>query len=87
MKVLDARFVTSATDARGIPMLAPLPDAPVVHVAVPRDLEALPHDLRAVWRDVTREALLAYLGRGYEVATFRRGDATTLPHYVLTATA
>ncbi|AHG93617.1 hypothetical protein J421_6082 (plasmid) [Gemmatirosa kalamazoonensis] len=78
-------ILVNPTDDRGVPMLAPLPDAPVVHVAVPRDLEALPYDLRAVWRDVTREALLAYLGRGYEVATFARGDATTLPHYVLAA--
>ena len=68
------------------PALDGLPDAPVVHVAVPRDLESLPNEHRAAWRAVTRDAFLHYLGRGYEVATFDRGSDGAPPHYVLTRT-
>jgi predicted GNAT superfamily acetyltransferase len=75
--------LVNPTDDDGAPTLGELPEAPVVHVAVPRDLDALSADARAAWRDVTRRALTEYLGRGYEVAAFDRGDAQALPHYVL----
>jgi len=76
--------LVNPTDDDGAPALAEqLPEAPVVHVAVPRDLDALSTERRAAWRDVTRRALTGYLGRGYEVAAFDRGDAQALPHYVL----
>jgi predicted GNAT superfamily acetyltransferase len=75
--------LVNPTAADGIPTLGELPDAPVVHVAVPRDLDAISNEHRAHWRDVTRRALTGYLGRGYEVAGFERGDARALPHYVL----
>jgi predicted GNAT superfamily acetyltransferase len=72
-------------DALPLPVhSADLPDAPVVHVAVPRDLEALPNADRTAWRAATREALLHYLARGYRVTAFDRGSDTTLPHYALT---
>jgi predicted GNAT superfamily acetyltransferase len=75
-------------DALPLPVhAAALPDAPVVHVAVPRDLETLPNADRIAWRAATREAFLHYLARGYHVATFDRGSDTTLPHYVLTVGA
>ena len=76
------------TRADGTPGLldGPLPDAPVVHVAVPRDLEALSPEQRARWRAVTREALLGYLDRGYEVVGFQRGGAGELPYYELAPT-
>jgi len=69
----------------GVPVLDGLPDAAVVHIAIPRDVEALPPERRAEWRAVTREAFLAYLARGYEVAGFHRGDRGELPHYELSA--
>jgi predicted GNAT superfamily acetyltransferase len=58
-------------------------DAPLVRIAVPRDLESEPNDLRAVWRQVTREAFASYLARGYEVVGFRRGQGEELPSYEL----
>lgn len=67
----------------GLPTLNGLVDAPVVRIAVPRDLEAEPNERRAVWREVTREAFASYLARGYEVAGFRRGQGDELPSYEL----
>jgi predicted GNAT superfamily acetyltransferase len=71
--------------ADGTPTLlgGPLPDAPVIHVAVPRDLEALPPVRRAQWRAVTREAFLTYLGRGYAVVDFYRASGGEPPCYEL----
>ena len=60
-----------------------LPDDPVVRIAVPRDLEALPPERRAQWRAVTREAFLHYLGRGYEIVDFQRAVAGEPPFYEL----
>ena len=79
--------LVNPVDVHGVPMLARFPDADVVHIAVPRDLESLPDDARVMWRSVTRAAFLHYLGRGYTVATFDRGDTRVLPHYVLTRAA
>ena len=69
----------------GTPTLlaGPLPDAPVVRIAVPRDLEALPLERRAQWRAVTREAFLHYLGRGYEFVDFQRAVGGEPPYYEL----
>jgi predicted GNAT superfamily acetyltransferase len=69
--------------ADGLPGLNGLVDAPVVHIAVPRNLEAEPNERRAVWRDVTREAFASYLARGYEVVGFRRAQGDDLPWYEL----
>jgi predicted GNAT superfamily acetyltransferase len=69
--------------ADGLPALNGLLDAPVVRIAIPRDLEAEPNERRAVWRRVTREAFESYLARGYEVVGFRRGQGDELPSYEL----
>ena len=69
--------------ANGLPALNGLLEAPVVRIAVPRDLESEPNERRAVWRDVTRVAFASYLARGYEVVGFRRGQGDELPSYEL----
>ena len=55
-----------------------LPDAPVVEVEIPDDIDALfAQDARAArrWRDATRRAFVWYLGHGYEVRRFTRDEA------------
>lgn len=50
-----------------------LPDAPVVQVVVPADIQALKEQvptLARAWRSATRRALQHYLGRGYRVSGF-----------------
>lgn len=69
--------------ANGLPALNGLLDAPVVRIAVPRDLESEANESRAVWRQVTRDAFGSYLARGYEVVGFRRGQGDELPSYEL----
>jgi predicted GNAT superfamily acetyltransferase len=69
--------------SNGLPALDGLLDAPLVRIAVPRDLESEPNARRAVWRQVTREAFASYLARGYEVVGFRRGQGDELPAYEL----
>jgi chorismate synthase len=69
--------------ADGRPALNGLLDAPLVRIAVPRDLEAEPNDRRGAWREVTREAFASYLARGYEVIGFQRGQGDDLPSYEL----
>ena len=69
--------------ANGLPTLNGLLDAPLVRIAVPRDLESEHNDRRAVWRQVTREAFASYLARGYEVVGFRRAQGDELPSYEL----
>ena len=69
--------------ANGLPGLNGLLDAPLVRIAVPRDLEVEPTERRAVWRQVTREAFASYLARGYEIIGFRRGHGDELPSYEL----
>jgi chorismate synthase len=67
----------------GLPSLDGLRRAPIVRIAIPRDLEAEPNDRREIWRAVTREAFLTYLQWGYEVVGFRRGEGDELPYYEL----
>jgi predicted GNAT superfamily acetyltransferase len=78
-------LLVNPTRPDGTPGLldAPLPDAPVVHVAVPRDLESLGPGRRAQWRAVTREAFLTYLERGYAVVDFHRAAGDEPPCYEL----
>jgi predicted GNAT superfamily acetyltransferase len=78
-----APAVVDAPDAGGAPVLNGMPDAPLVRVAVPHDVHALPIERRAAWRSATRAAFLEYLGRGYEVVGFRRGEGDELPYYEL----
>ncbi|HJW48055.1 MAG TPA: hypothetical protein VJ726_01410, partial [Candidatus Limnocylindria bacterium] len=76
-------LLVNPTASDGLPALNGLLDAPVVRIAIPRDLEAEPNERRAVWRRVTREAFESYLARGYEVVGFRRGQGDELPSYEL----
>ena len=76
-------LLVNPTAADGLPALNGLIDAPIVRIAIPRDLEAEPNERRAVWRRVTREAFESYLARGYEVVGFRRGQGDELPSYEL----
>ena len=55
----------------------------MVRIAIPRDLETESNERRSVWRQVTRAAFESYLGRGYEVVGFRRGQGEELPSYEL----
>ena len=80
-----AGMLVNPVAADGLPALNGLLDAPVVHIAVPRDVEGEPTERRAVWRLVTREAFASYLARGYHVVGFRRGDGDELPAYELSA--
>jgi predicted GNAT superfamily acetyltransferase len=60
-------------------------DAPEILVAVPLDISeimAASMDLAVAWREATRAALTHYLGRGYEVREFLRGQRTS--NYLLT---
>jgi predicted GNAT superfamily acetyltransferase len=79
--------IVNPTDAAGRPALAALPDAPCVRIAVPHDVQALPLEERLAWRATTRDAFVAYLGRGYRIVAFQRGDdavpARELPYYEL----
>ncbi len=76
-------LLVNPVTANGLPALNGLLDAPLVRIAVPRDLEAEPNDRRALWRQVTREAFAWYLARGYEVVGFRRGQGEELSAYEL----
>src|SRR5687767_8002792 len=78
-----AGLLVNPVAADGLPALNGLVDAPVVRIAVPRDLDAEPNERRAVWREVTREAFVSYLARGYRVVGFQRGEGDELPSYEL----
>jgi len=75
---------------RGAPLIRtasdPLPDAPLVAIAVPPDIQALkqrsPGDALA-WRVSTRRAFEHYLARGYAVTGFARGTGETPSAYRL----
>lgn len=69
---------------------APLPDAPVVLVGIPGDIQQLKHADPAGalgWRTATRRAFEHYLARGYAVTDFVRGSGDTPGAYVLTRDA
>ena len=68
-------------------VVAPLPDAPSVHVPIPHDIEAAlgaSHDAALAWRLATRDAIMHYLALGYRVTAFHRGADRDLPAYELT---
>ena len=67
--------------------VTPFPDAPLVFVPVPSDIESvlLSHpDQALAWRLATRAAVTHYLARGYRVTGFRRNDRG-LPAYELSS--
>jgi predicted GNAT superfamily acetyltransferase len=70
-------------------LIDPLPGGPRVRIQIPHDIElvhALGADTALAWRLATRDAFLHYLDRGYRVARFERGDASSLPTYELQLT-
>ena len=69
--------------ANGEPFVDGYPDAPVIRVAIPHDVDVEPMAQRSAWRATTREALTHYLTRGSDVVGFRRGTAADLPCYEL----
>jgi predicted GNAT superfamily acetyltransferase len=75
--------VVNPPDGDGAPVIGELPDADAVRVAVPHDLLAVAPERRTAWRATTRAAFTTYLGRGYEVTGFQRGDGAELPYYEL----
>ena len=69
-----------------VSLVDPLPDASRVRICVPHDIElvhALGADTALAWRLTTRDAFLHYLGGGYRVVGFDRGDDSTMPTYAL----
>jgi predicted GNAT superfamily acetyltransferase len=81
----DAPRVVMPT-AGNVRVLDPLSSSARVLVSVPIDIETIlgaDPDLALAWRLATRHALMHYLGRGYQVAAFHRGNDATLPAYEL----
>ena len=81
----DAPTVNQWTDDQ-VTLVDPLPDAPRVRIQIPHDIElvhALGADTAFAWRMTTRDAFLHYLGRGYRIVGFDRGDGTSMPAYEL----
>lgn len=83
----DEAPLATADVARDVAAPQPdLPDAPLVRVEIPEDIQALKlarPDVAAAWRATTRRALTHYLRRGYRVAGLRRAGARC--HYVVRA--
>jgi predicted GNAT superfamily acetyltransferase len=78
--------VVNVSSGEQVGLIDPLPATPRVRVQVPHDIElvhALGADTALAWRLATRDAFLHYLGRGYRVARFDRGDGIVLPAYEL----
>lgn len=78
-------YVVRSTANDSLPVDEPLVSADVVRVAVPRDFDALSHEVRVAWRDATRRAFLHYLTIGYRVISFQRARAELSPYYELSA--
>ncbi len=83
-----APIVNAPLEPGGFPSAGALPDAVVVRVEIPGDLQdvlARSRDLALRWRETTRRAFLWYLARGYAVSAFGRDTASDRRFYVLTA--
>ena len=72
----------------GTPRVAdPLPNADVVLVPIPPDIEPVlltNPDAALAWRLATRHAIMHYLARGYRITAFLRATQPALPAYELT---
>ena len=79
----EGQFATQPAAAGDLPGTVALPDAPVVRIAIPHDLESLPLEARIAWRAATRKAFTHYLGRGYGVVGFQRARDGQAPYYEL----
>lgn len=76
-------FAVRPAEGDNIPAASDLPDAAVIRIAVPLDVESLPHESRVAWRTATRRAFTHYLNRGYHVAGFQRARHGQPPFYEL----
>jgi len=79
--------IANPTDGSGTPATIELPDADAVRILIPPDIHAVLASTPAVahqWRATTRRAFEWYLGRGYRVAGFDRGDSSGFPAYIIT---
>lgn len=78
--VLNAPTVNSEIhDQEAVPVQPEFPDAPLVRVEVPPDIEqvkAESMDVGRKWRECTRRAFLWYMDRGYIVGGFYRDSGT-----------
>lgn len=79
----DGVFVVRPSDDGTAPLTNAFADAPMVRVAIPPDHEQLDMAQRAAWRAATRQALVHYLGRGYDVVGFQRATGDQPPFYEL----
>ena len=80
--------LTTVVDGGHVLPVDPLPDAPLVHVPIPVDIESViarGGDDALAWRLATRNAIMHYLARGYRVSGFRRGTDRELPAYELSS--
>lgn len=82
-RALGADANREEADDRAVPLPGPVRldlDAPEVRVAIPADIGAVmaaSMDAARLWRERTRAAFTAYLGRGYEVRELLRGSDTS----------
>jgi predicted GNAT superfamily acetyltransferase len=82
--------VTTFADGGRVRTADPLPEADVVRVPVPSDIESVIKrggDEALAWRLATRNAIMHYLARGYRVSGFRRGTDRELPAYELSSSS
>ncbi len=75
-------------DASGVPREVPfeLPDSPLLRVEIPADVQAVKADsleVAKLWRESTRFALEAYLGRGCRIPRFLHDPRSRRSFYVL----
>ena len=81
--VADAPLVVRPSADGLVPIMSAFVDVPAVRVAIPPDHEQFSIETRIAWRLATRDALLHYLARGYEVTRFHRATAELPPYYEL----
>ena len=82
--------VTTFADGGRVRSADPFPEADVVRVPVPVDIESVitrGGDEALAWRLATRNAIMHYLARGYRVSGFRRGSDRELPAYELSSSS
>lgn len=77
-------------DGGPAPASQPLPEAPLVRIEIPDDIEAVLQaslELARAWQASVQRSFLWYLGAGYRVVGFERGREAGRCHYLLAAPA
>lgn len=83
-----APIVNRGTDGGPAPAAQPLPEAPLVRIEIPDDIEGVRDrslELAQGWQASVQRAFLWYLGAGYRVVGFQRGREAGRCHYLLSA--